>query len=198
MINLIPKEEKKKIAQLFYYKLAVLFLTTAGLSFLVVSAAILPSYFLSSVKNNIVNAKLEMQKSEPVPLPDQETLSAIKDLNNKLDLIENAENGKFTISEKVINAIVLKKISDIKITDISYENDPSKGLENSQKSKKISIQGNAPSREVLLLFRKALEDSTAFRQVDLPISNFVKGSDIQFYLSLIPHSDDNSVGRASQ
>ncbi len=186
MINLIPKEEKKKIAKLFFYKLAVLFLATAGLSFLIASVAIFPSYFISSVENNIVNAKLEAQKGEPVPRPDQETLSAIKDLNKKLDLIENAENSKFTISEKVINAIILKKISNIKITDISYESDPAKGLENGQKSQKISLQGSASSREVLLLFRKALEDSTAFKQVDLPISNFVKGSDIQFYLSLIP------------
>ena len=120
-----------------------------------------------------------MQKSEPVPLPDQQTLLAIKDLNNKLTLIENAQNNKFVISEKVINAIILKKIPKIKITDISYENDSLKG-------KKISIQGNAPSREILLLFRQALEDSVAFKQVDLPISNFVKGSNIQFYLSLIP------------
>ena len=179
MINLIPKEEKKKIIKGFYYKLLILFLVLGGVSFLISLVAILPSYFLSSVRNNIVNAKLEMQKSEPVPLPDQQTLLAIKDLNNKLTLIENAQNNKFVISEKVINAIILKKIPKIKITDISYENDSLKG-------KKISIQGNAPSREILLLFRQALEDSVAFKQVDLPISNFVKGSNIQFYLSLIP------------
>lgn len=179
MINLIPKEEKGKMARVFYYKLVVLLLLALGTSFLIILAAILPSYFLSSVKNNIVNAKLETQKSEPVPLPDQQTLLVIKDLNNKLSLIEHAENSKFTISEKVINAIISKKMADIKITDISYENDPLKG-------KKVGIQGIAPSREVLLSFRLALENDKLFKQVDLPISNFVKGSDIQFYLSLIP------------
>ena len=75
--------------------------------------------------------------------------------------------------------IILKKMSNIKITDISYENDPLKG-------RKVSIEGNAPSREILLLFRRALEDDVLFKQVDLPISNFVKGSDIKFYLNLIP------------
>jgi len=68
---------------------------------------------------------------------------------------------------------------NIKITDISYENDSLNG-------KKISIQGTAPSREVLLSFRQAFENDNTFKQVDLPISNFVKGSNIQFYLSLIP------------
>lgn len=184
MINLIPNKEKKEMIKGFYYRLVILFLVVGGFSFLIVSVAILPSYFFSSVRNNIANARLEIQKGEPVPVPDQQTLLMIKNLNNKLDLIENAENDKFTISEKVINAIISKKMSNIKITDISYKNDQTIGSPLS--GKKISIQGDAPSREVLLLFRQALEDNSIFKSVDLPISNFVKGSNIQFYLSLIP------------
>lgn len=160
----------------FYYRLTVLFLVTIGVSFLFAFVAILPSYFLSSMKDNIVNAKLETQKNEPVPLLDQQTLSVVKDLNDKLSLVENAEKSKFAVSEKVINAIILKKVLGIKITGISYK----KG------DNKINIQGTAPSRETLLLFRESLESSINFKQVDLPISNFVKGSDIQFSLSLSP------------
>jgi len=183
MINLIPKEEKKKMVRNFYYKLVILFLLTLGASFLILFMAILPSYFLSSVKDNIVNEKLQIQKSESIPLPDQQTLAMIKDLNNKLDLIENVQNDKFIVSQRVINAIILKKMPTVKITDISYEN---YSKNNPLQGKKISIQGTAPSREILLLFRQALEDGTTFKQVDLPISNFVKGSNIQFSLSLIP------------
>lgn len=183
MINLIPNQEKKEMRKSFYSKLVILFFCTGSFSFLIVLVAILPSYFLSSAKNNIANLRLEMQKKEPVPVPDQQTLLAIKDLNEKLNLIEKIEPNEFTISKNVINAIFLKKTSNIKITDISYENNSS---QNPLLGKKISLQGNAPSREVLLLFRQALEDGATFKQVDLPISNFVKGSDIQFYLSLIP------------
>ena len=183
MINLIPKEEKKKIIKNFYYRLTVLFLVMGSVSFLIAFMAILPSYFLVSGKDNIIKIKIENQKNEPILLPDQQTLAMIKDLNSKLVLIENAWNNDFTVSQKVINAIILKKMSSIKITDISYENNSEA---NSSEGRKVSIQGEAPSREVLLLFRQALEDSSAFKQVDLPISNFVKGSNIQFYLSLIP------------
>ena len=179
MINLIPNQERKEMAKGFYYRLVVLSLIVASVFFLIALVAILPSYFLSSSKDEIANMRLEMQKKQPVPLPDQQTLAVIKDVNNKLSLIETAENNKFLVSQKVINAILLKKIPNIKITDISYENDSVQG-------KKISIQGEAPSREVLLLFRQALEDDVAFKQVDLPISNFIKGSNIRFYLSLIP------------
>jgi hypothetical protein len=179
MINLIPNEEKKKMTKYFYYRLAVLFLAMLCVSLFIAILALLPAYFFSNSKNNIASKKLEIQKTQYVPLFGQETETVIKDINNKLNLIESAEKNKFLVSEKVINAIFMKKISSIKITQISYEN-------NSTTGRKISIRGTAPSRETLLSFRKALEDGSSFKSVDLPISNFVKGSDIQFYLSLIP------------
>ena len=183
MINLIPKEEKKKIINASLYKLIVLLFFVAGFSLFILSFAIIPSYFISLEKENIVSLKLEQQKNELIPSPDQKTLASIKDVNNKLNLIEKAEQNKFTISVKVINAIMLNKTPNIKITEISFKN----GLQgNPLQDTKISIQGSAPSREVLLSFRRALESSPNFKQVDLPISNFIKGSNIKFYLSLIP------------
>lgn len=179
MINLIPKEEKNKLITIFYFKIVTLFFVMTGFIALVITVAILPSYLLSITRSNVIKEKLETQKAKPVPLSDQETLLVVKDLNSKLTLIEGATKNKFNISEKIINTVISKKMSRIKITDISFENDPVKG-------KKVSIGGNAPSREVLLLFRRALENDLAFKKVDLPISNFVKGSDIKFYLNLIP------------
>ncbi|KKS24036.1 MAG: hypothetical protein UU82_C0013G0004 [Candidatus Nomurabacteria bacterium GW2011_GWC2_41_8] len=151
----------------FYYKLAILFLMVLDFCILVAVISITPSYFLSSAKSASINTKLEIQKNEPLPLFDQQTLTVIN------------EKNKFLVSQKIIQAILLNKRSDIKITQILYENDPAQG-------KKISITGTAPSREILLLFRRALENDSAFKNVNLPISNFVKGSNIQFYLSLIP------------
>ncbi|HBA45691.1 hypothetical protein A2W67_01255 [Candidatus Nomurabacteria bacterium RIFCSPLOWO2_02_40_28] len=179
MINLIPNKEKKEMTRSFYFRLVVLFLVMLAVSAFIAFVAILPSYFLSSIKYNLISTKLEIQKKEVIATPDQKTLLAVKDLNTKLDLVENAEKNKFNISEKVINAIVSDKMPSIKITKIFYESDPEQG-------KKISIQGSAPSREVLLSFRRALEADSAFKKVDLPISNFVKGSNIQFSLSFMP------------
>ena len=179
MINLIPKEEKKQMTIDFYFRLGLLILMMLDFCVVILFVSILPSYFLSSVKVTLVNTKLENQKREPLPLLGEQALAEIKDINNKLDLVDNAEKNKFPLSVRVINSIILGKRSDIKITQIVYENNPISG-------KKISITGTAPSREVLLLFRQALEDNSTFKNVDLPISNFVKGSNIQFNLSLIP------------
>jgi len=179
MLNLIPKEEKKKIIKGFYFRLLILFLLMLGVMATISFFLILPSYFLSSVKNDIATTKVEQQRRQPVTAPDQETLATIKDLNSKLILIEQAGGNTFSISKNGINTVVLKKSPGIKITDISFRNDPTNG-------KKLGIQGTAPSRETLLSFRQALEDDPNFKQVDLPISNFVKGQNIQFYLNLIP------------
>jgi len=182
MINLTPNKEKKEMVRGFYFRLLALFLLMVSASFFVAFLSIFPAYLLSSAKNNIIDIKLETQRNEPVPVPDEDTLADIRDIDTRLSLIENAELNKFAVSNRVINAIISKKMPNIKITDISFKNELKTDL---TQEKKISIQGTAPSRELLLLFRKALEDDSNFKSVDLPISNFIKGSDIEFYLSLI-------------
>jgi Tfp pilus assembly protein PilN len=179
MINLIPNQEKKKMTKDFYFRLVVVSFVMLGFSIFVGSTTILPSFFLSVVRKNVANAKLETQKKEPIPDLDQKTLDIIKDLENKLSLVENAEKNKFNISEKVIKEISSKKTSDIKITKIIYNS-------TIQNGRKISIEGSASSRENLLSFSKALKEDPLFKEVDLPVSNFIKGSNIQFYLNLIP------------
>ncbi|PIR69050.1 hypothetical protein COX93_00825 [Candidatus Nomurabacteria bacterium CG_4_10_14_0_2_um_filter_30_12] len=179
MINLITIEEEKRMYRDFYFRVVAVAFFMLGVSLLIASIAILPSYFISSVEKNSIDEKLNIQNNEIIPVPDQVTLDAVKDLKGKLSFIENSEKNKFVFSKNVIGQIISKNVSSIKITEISYQNDIKTG-------KKISISGVAPSREMLLIFRKALEDDIAFSKVDLPISNFIKGSNITFYLSLIP------------
>jgi Tfp pilus assembly protein PilN len=179
MINLIPIEEKRKKVKDFYFRLVVVFFAMLGFSAFIAAVAILPVYFISFSNKNLANLKLEIQKQEPVPLVDEGSLSVMKDVSGELNIVENSEKNKYSVSQKIINEVVLLKMSDIKISQITYENSVIDG-------KKVKILGLAPSRERLLLFRRALEDSAAFKSVDLPISNFVKGSNIEFYLSLIP------------
>ncbi len=179
MINLIPNEEKKIIIKDFYYRLVTIILLVLAFIMLIASVSLFPSYFISSVKKNISNKTLDIESIEKISLTNEKTLSVVFDLDKKLSLLEKAEQDKFLVSERVIDEILSKKISGIKITQIYFE-------ENETDGRKISIRGTASSRERLSLFRSALEDDSLFKEVDLPISNFVKGYNIQFYLTLIP------------
>jgi len=178
MINLIPNQEKKKMVKDFYYRFAILSVVMLCVSAFVALLALLPAYFLSDSKSDVASQKLEAQKNQPV-LSNEEISTAVRDINDKLYLIEAAQKNRFLVSEKVIHAVFLRKIPGVKITQIAYEN-------NTQSGRKVSIRGTAPSREILRSFRQALEEDASFKAVDLPISNFVKGSNIQFSLTLIP------------
>lgn len=179
MINLIPNEEKKMKAKDFYFRLVVVSLAALGLALVIGLAAAAPSLLLSSIDKNFAESKLVAQKSEPITATDEHLSAEAAALNGKLAIVERAETEKYSISRKVINEIVLRKMPDIRITRIWYENVPAGG-------RKVNIVGVAPSRERLLAFRRALEDDVAFKKVELPISNFVRGSNLEFSIDLIP------------
>src|SRR3989344_1917525 len=103
MINLIPNEEKKKTAKDLYFRLIAVFFTMLGLFLFVGSVSLLPSYILSSTEKSYIDSKLEMQKNEPLSDSDKNMVLVVKDLNNKLNLIEKSQKKKDVFSERVIN-----------------------------------------------------------------------------------------------
>src|SRR3989344_1826858 len=160
MINLIANEDKKHKVQHFYARLLVVTALALGASFLTAALALAPAYIISRAERQDILAILKVETSASLGEESGEgALSEMKDLNAKLEL--------------------LAKRTEIQINKITYENEAKTG-------KKVSLRGNAASRERLLLFRRALENNPKFKKVDLPISNFVKGADIQFNLNLIP------------
>ncbi len=179
MINLIPSQEKKKMVNDFYLRLFIVFFAVISIAFLVAAIAIVPYYFFSKDKFDFASEKLISQMNVPVPFFDKKTNELINDIDLKVSLIEEAQKGKFLVSENVIDKILSKKTPSIKITRISFEDTLAKG-------KVISIVGSAASRDKLSNFRDTLQADPDFEKVDLPISNFVKGKDIQFNLTIIP------------
>lgn len=178
MINLIPIEEKKEIKKNFYFRFLTVSFIMLCFCNIILIVAMFPSYIISLEKKNSINKKLENEKNEFVPEIDQKAVISIKELNSKLSLIEKAKENQFVFSEKVIDKIISNKLSGIKIKSFFYQNDIIDG-------KKINISGVAQDREQLLSFRQSLENSNSFKSVDLPISNFVKGRNIEFNLDLI-------------
>ena len=177
MINLIPNQDKKKMAKNFYIRLTALCFAMFGICILFVSAALLPAYFVSLTKKDLAEERLETQINNTVPELDKQSLATIKNLNNQLSLIEETQKNTFSVSKNIIQEIISQKMSDIKISQISYQIDPKNG-------KMVTLTGFAPSRERLLTFQQALQADPNFKSVDLPISDFLKNTNIQFNLVL--------------
>lgn len=177
MINLIPSQEKKAMKRDFYSRFIATIFVVLGFSMFVATGTVFPSYFSSVIKKNLSNEKLNNQIQEPLPEIDQTAMNLIEEIKVQLSILESNNTEGPVISEKVIKEIISKKTSSIKIKKISYESNPIKG-------RVVSISGTAPSREELLIFRKALESNPSFKNINLPISNFIKGEDIEFNLTL--------------
>lgn len=178
MINLIPIEEKKSNKQDFYFRFLYVCFIMFVFLIIVLIVAISPAYFISLEKKISANEALENQKKEALMEVDEKALITTQNLETRLNLLEKARENKYIFSEKVLAKILAKKISGIKITRIFYGNDSLQG-------RKIIINGMASNREQLLSFRREFENDPSFKSVDLPISNFVKGYDIEFTLNLI-------------
>ena len=107
----------------------------------------------------------------------------ILDINLKLDLLDKAENP-YQVNDKVVKNILDNRTDGIKFSQILFN-------KQSQVSKTVfspilEIHGVATNRDALRNFKTILDANSNYSKVDLPISNFVKGSNIEFYLSIIP------------
>lgn len=178
MINLIPKQEEERIIRDFYLRVLAVFFLILGFAVSIASVAVLPSYIFSIERKDFVLDKLEQTVGQPVSGLNKEAAETIKNLDGMLGLIEGAKKNNYIVTEKIIDKVLAKKIPGIKINKISYDN--------SADGKEVGISGIASNRENLLAFRRAFENDADFKKVDLPVSNFVKGSDIIFYLNIVP------------
>ena len=140
--------------------------------------AILPAYFLSVERKNLAEEKLQIQENDILTEADLKTDQLAADLNLKLSTIEKVQGKGYAVSEKIVLAVLAGKVSGIKIERIYFENAP-KGM-------LVNVSGTASSRERLFEFQEELVSNKAFQKVDLPVSNFIQGSNIKFHLDLIP------------
>jgi hypothetical protein len=76
------------------------------------------------------------------------------------------------VSETVLKSILENRPTGIKFTQIFYNERPEARI--------LEVHGIATDRAILRNFKSTLDANKAFSKVDLPISNFIERSDINF------------------
>ena len=175
MINLLPKQQKKELKHEYEIRLlSVIFIMIAILG-IVATALVLPSYFFSKSKETLVEKNLETFNKEN-PLVKVEDLNKINtDINSKIKVLDSKWSNDPDMDVTFKNFLSLTP-EGISISQILFN-------ENADKNKSFEIHGQASDREVLQNFKTILEKDEKFKNVDLPISNFVKKTKIDFTLS---------------
>jgi len=181
MLNLLPKDSKDKVRGEYLRRFSVILLI--GLSFIDVFllVAIFPSYIL-------LNSKKEIAEEASVALANSSNakdrnivLSNIKDLDERLKIVEMVPGEKPT--DYIGKALELQT-KGVSILNISY-------TKKDQEKKEITLEGIAHSRAGLIEFSKKVKSSDWASYSDIPISNLANDKNIRFFVTLIATSTIN-------
>ncbi len=177
MINLLPKEEKRRIQNEYLIRFSIATLGFLAASGLVLTTAFLPAYFLSAAKVSALSLqKNELNKSQGVKI-DTDVSKIIQDINARLALFPEQKSVGVNVSTDIIESIISLKTDAITIREITYSID--------EKNKAtISLRGTATTRGTLLDFEHALEAVEHFDSVTLPVSDFIQDRDIDFSIDI--------------
>lgn len=176
MINLLPQEEKKKLKKEYFIRLLSTYFFLIGVLAFTASALLLPTRLLSQSKEQFLKEGLQKFEEENPGVSIDELQQVIKDINAKLKILDNAGSSN-EVSQNVIGKFLDIQKDNIKVYKIFYTH-----VKDS--SSTIQIFGNAKNRTALNNFRASLEESGLYKDVELPISNFVKPTDIDFNIKL--------------
>ena len=175
MFNLLPNQSKKIILKDYLvrrYSIIFMIIVFVQVWFVVL---LLPSLVTSYFKEKDLSYQVELIKESDV----SKDASVISDLiistNTKLSFYENDFSYPQIIP--ILENLLSYKSSLVKFTDFMYE-------ASSNSSAKISIRGNASTRDSLVSFVQKIEESGLFKEVDLPISNLAKDRNIDFAINL--------------
>lgn len=175
MFELLPENQKKTLKKDYFFRLAIVILVSVLMLGILSFVFLLPSYFLSVVKEKAVSREFDLAVEGKNIQKEQELQLSIKKSKEMLDILK-IEESSVSIKDLIFK-IVEKKNSGIVIDGFSVNLSKNNKYE-------ILVNGTAQKRDNLKTFAENLRTSKEFNSVDLPISNFAKIADIDFSIML--------------
>ncbi len=187
MINLLPQKAKQELRKeqrfqllLILFLMCMVVLVCFALMLGVIRGYIIGSLFAQESKI----ALLQERFSKDNPL-----LADIQEFNETIGQV-----FRFIKSRSAVSSIIgsLEKILPSGVYFTSFDYDPPgtqiKGGEVQQVKARISVIGNAKTREALFLFRESLAKHPLFSELSFPASNWVLPQDIRFsfQINIVP------------
>lgn len=172
MINVIPDQEKKALKKIYWMRFSSMIFYFLALLFTISSILFLPSYFLSISKSNIATSNLEAFNKAYPEISTKNLSKSIDDINSKLKLL-SVTDSSYIPSEIILKDIIANLPKGITINKIDYSGESVNG-------KIISIGGESVDRASLRNFKSFLDNNANVTSTDLPISNYLEKSNINF------------------
>ncbi len=175
MINILPTEEKDALRREYWMRFASVAILVFTLTALFASILLLPSYFFSASKESLSESRLEAFNKTHGGVASADLEGTIRALNTKLQSLLAATPKKMPVRD-AIDPLLTLRADGIGFNQILYSESTGTPV--------IELYGVARDRTTLRDFKQALDDSSKFTSVDLPLSDFIKKSNIDFTISL--------------
>lgn len=172
MINLLPPQYKSELKKEENWKL-ILILGILFLIFLISLISILLAIkFYLQGELELTKASLDLEEKSLKTSGIQDLREKIKLFNQNLSKLNNfyeKQTSAITILEKIFKTLP----PEISLTSFSWQKNTSQ----------VALSGFSPNREVLLRFQKNLQEVKEFTEIDFPAQNWIKPTDIEFYVT---------------
>jgi hypothetical protein len=180
MINLLPQSEKDRLEWEQNKKIIIInwSLVLSFFVFLIIGLSLVNAYIASQVGAN-TGALLDAEKNyQKTGLNDFQ--KEIVKFNLGLEKVDQFYGQKKYVSEILEKLTPLIKKGGVYVKNFSF----SLTFKDRKPYYNISINGYAPTRELLFMFKKNLEKEKGFSDISLPQESWVKPVDISFVLNL--------------
>ena len=177
MSNLLPPQEIKRI-KLLYRKRFVVVTMRAGMILVVIAGlGLVPSYIYSQKEQNQLLAQKAIFDSKQTGELKQTLISSISYINTRLNSFNQASFASPIIAS-FITPILQARVPSVYLSDFNYSATPDAN------TAKVVISGVSTSRESILTFADNLRNTPGVVSVDVPITNFIKESNIPFSITI--------------
>lgn len=174
MLHFLPKENKKKVVTEYILRNAIFLFIFTAISVCVLIFLFLPSMFFSQLRSQTISNQLKSVEQTGT-INSKDTVTLIKNINITVKAL--SDQMSYIPLSSVIQGIIFLKNNDIKISGISI-------TVNADNTKNVTITGSSNTRDSLTLFNQNLRADDSFSNVTLPISTFIKDTNISFTMTL--------------
>lgn len=175
MLNILSTTEKKKVLLEYRLRLAVVAVFSTAVVALASLILLTPSFLLAVTKYNTAEKQLAVLEEKYGGTAKEKDLGAqIRDINSKILLLTSGgATERLSPPQAVLNILKLKG-SAIKIQGLTYDATATQ--------ERVVLVGVARDRDALAAFVETLKKDSTFTTITLPISSYVKSTNIDFSL----------------
>jgi hypothetical protein len=174
MINLLSRDEQKKIYREYLLRIASLVFSVVGLIGTILILVLIPTYMGLTREIASVEERLHTKQAQ-MTAEDQGQEDEAKQFMSEIQVLRSSGATSSAVAQ--IERIIALKPANIALASFQY--DISEG------KVKLSVRGKADRREDLLLFKSKLETEAGFAGIELPAQTLIKRTDIQFSMDLL-------------